>query len=563
MAKVDRTVSNLVGMVERGELRLPEMQREYVWTATRVRDLLDSLYRGYPSGVILAWESEEEIATRDFAVGTASTSAIRPLLLLDGQQRLTSLSAVLRGEPVSVRNRQKPVDILFNLEHPEELTFITEVNESSEDSEFTDSADETPVNLQGRLRLLTFVVSTKALESLPNWVKVSDVFKKSDGEILKRAGVTGFDDPNYEKYTSRLKAVRAIATYEYRMDVLERTKSYEEVTEIFVRVNSLGAKLRSSDLALAQITAKWRGSLELFRSYQDEVDAQGFNVEIGVIVRALIAMVTGQPKFQTVNSIPTQALQDGWKRTTKALNFALNFARTNLGIDSHALLSSPFLLITLAFWSDKMGYAISGEDADLFRKWFLLANAKGRYSRGSSDTLLAEDLTLLRNGGGPEDLIQRLRQQVGRLTFSVEELVGRTSRSGAFKTMFLAFREDKARDWATKLEISPKHQGQSDQIEYHHIFPRAFLKKMRPVLRDAEINDIANLAFIGSETNKKISDRAPHLYRKDFDASDLHAQQIYLEDGLDDPHRFEDFMSARRSAIVARLNAFLAVTDIE
>ncbi|MFA5608487.1 MAG: DUF262 domain-containing protein [Leucobacter sp.] len=103
MAKVDYKVKDLVRMVETGELRLPEMQREYVWRATRVRDLLDSLYRGYPSGVILAWESDEPIATRDFAVDAAEVSGVRPRLLLDGQQRLTSLSAVLRGKQVQVR----------------------------------------------------------------------------------------------------------------------------------------------------------------------------------------------------------------------------------------------------------------------------------------------------------------------------------------------------------------------------------------------------------------------------------------------------------------------------
>ena len=79
MAKAEYSIQSLVGMVERGELRLPEMQREYVWRATRVRDLLDSLYRGYPSGVILAWESEEDVATTDFAVETRAVSAVRPL----------------------------------------------------------------------------------------------------------------------------------------------------------------------------------------------------------------------------------------------------------------------------------------------------------------------------------------------------------------------------------------------------------------------------------------------------------------------------------------------------
>ena len=111
---------------------------------------------------------------------------------------------------------------------------------------------------------MTFVVATKKLEQSPHWVKVSEVFKTdNDAPFLKRAGMTGFDDPWYEKYSQRLAKLRGVGKYVYRMDVLERSLSYDEVTEIFVRVNSLGAKLRSSDLALAQITAKWRHSLQI------------------------------------------------------------------------------------------------------------------------------------------------------------------------------------------------------------------------------------------------------------------------------------------------------------
>src|SRR5437667_5900688 len=95
--KIDTNVGYLVDMVQRGELRLPEMQRRYVWTATRVRDLLDSLYRGYPSGTILVWETDQDQPARDLAVGQSRTS-FTPKLLLDGQQRITSLSAVIRGE---------------------------------------------------------------------------------------------------------------------------------------------------------------------------------------------------------------------------------------------------------------------------------------------------------------------------------------------------------------------------------------------------------------------------------------------------------------------------------
>ena len=558
MAKGDYKVSWLVDQVEQGLLQLPEMQREYVWKATRVRDLLDSLYRGYPSGVILAWEADEQVATREFSVETSNHPPSRPLLLLDGQQRITSLSSVLRGEPVHVRGLRKPVEILFNLEHPDELNFVTDVLEDSDDlEEETDEIND--LSLQDRFKQMTFVVGNKALEALPSWVSVTDIFKKSDSEILREAGVSNFEDPRFEKYSSRIKAVRYIANYEYRMEVLGREKSYEEVTEIFVRVNSLGAKLKSSDLALAQITAKWRGSLELFRKYQDEIDASGFNFDLGTYLRAMVAIITGQSKFISVRSLSVKELEIGWKDTQKAFNYSLNFLKANLGIDSLTLLSSPYLVITTAFWIHKNQYKVSETDSATFRKWFLLANAKGRYSRGSSQSLLDQDLNTIKSGAKIEELISRLEQQIGRLEFTSEEIVGRSTRSGAFKTLFLVLKQEKARDWATNLEISAKHLGKSDSIEYHHIFPKAYLKKHRPELDSSMVDDLANLAFIGSETNKKISDKAPIDYKSSFAKENLQAQLIDFENGLDDPKNFEKFIDARRATIAQKLNEFLQV----
>src|SRR5947207_10694941 len=133
MAKAEASVEELVGMIERGELRLPEMQRRYVWRSTRVRDLLDSLYRGYPSGAILLWESNETVPLQDFSVTQQANPYQSTRLLLDGQQRLTSLSAVIRGEPVSVRGRRRPIEILFNLDHPDQLAVVTEVHEDEDD----------------------------------------------------------------------------------------------------------------------------------------------------------------------------------------------------------------------------------------------------------------------------------------------------------------------------------------------------------------------------------------------------------------------------------------------
>ena len=320
MGKAEASVEELVGMIERGELRLPEMQRRYVWRSTRVRDLLDSLYRGYPSGAILLWDTDEEVPLQDFAIAQQGNPYQSTRLLLDGQQRLTSLSAVIRGAPVWVRGRQKPIELLFNLEHPEELAVVTEVNEEGNDEEddeedlIEDEVDSSEDELQKRFDRMTFVVATRKLEQRPCWVKVSEVFKSdSDRQFLKRAGITDLDDPRAEKYSQRLARLRGVRKYVYRMDILERALSYDEVTEIFVRVNSLGSKLRSSDLALAQITVKWRGALKIFQTFQGQCGKAGFDLDLGLHLKNLVAFATGQSRFLTVGSLPVGTLQRAWK----------------------------------------------------------------------------------------------------------------------------------------------------------------------------------------------------------------------------------------------------------
>lgn len=570
MAKSEATVEELVSMIERGELRLPEMQRRYVWRSTRVRDLLDSLYRGYPSGAILLWETDEEVPLQDFSVKQQSNPYKSTRLLLDGQQRLTSLSSVIRGEPVSVRGRKKPIDILFNLDHPDQLTGATDIDEDDDQDDdeedtdreaITDEADSSEDELQQRFDKKTFVVATRKLEQLPQWVKVTEVFKtQNDVAFLTRAGIKDFGDPRYAKYSERLAKLRGIKKYVYRMDVLERTLSYDEVTEIFVRVNSLGAKLRSSDLALAQITAKWRGALKTFQSFQSKCADSGMDLELGVFLRGLVAFVTNQSRFITVHSISTDRLQVGWEESVKGMEFASNFLRNNARIDSPALMSSSSLMVALASYAHKRGFDLPRGEADALRAWTLLANAKGRYSRGSSETILDQDLAIIRDGGNVQDLIEKLRQQVGTLVISPEELEGRNQRSALFKTMFLAFRDAGAKDWKSNLAVALDHSGAQHRLQFHHIFPKALLKKS---YSSREADDIANLSFIGGKTNRQISDKSPADYFPDLiasaGASSFAAQCIPTDPSLLSPEKYKEFLAARRKLIAQRLNEFLGV----
>ncbi len=575
MARQDVSVSELVNMVSRGQLQLPEMQRQYVWRATRVRDLLDSLYRGYPSGLILAWQSNELVGTRDFAVATQQTEFKTQMLLLDGQQRLTSLSAVLNGLPVEVRGRKKPVEILVNLDY-EVAKLKTDPNESEveleedeleeddqdedldEDEEQDDENNPRSLGLEKRL----FVVYSRALASQQNWVPVSDIFKKTNFEILKEKGIdlnsqTGI----VESYFEVMDKVRKIKDYTYRIDVLEDTMSYDEVTEIFVRVNSLGSRLRGYDLALAQITARWRNSLKLFMDYQKQLDATGLEVDLSALIRTLVAHATNQSKFDYVNSISQQRLEESWKTTKKSFDFAMDFTKSDLGITSIHLLSSSFLLTAIAYWIKAREYKVGSEEQRMMRQWALLVNAKGRYGRGSSQDLLNQDLAVIRDGGGYKELLERLSQQMGRLEIEPSDLVARNARSGLFKNMFLVFASDGARDWDTQLPISPNHMGKSNRLQFHHIFPKKYLSTHRPELRKSEIDDIANLAFIAGSTNQSISAKAPDQYLRDVVESAgveaLEKQCVPTDPSLWQADKYEEFLAVRRELIAKRMMSFI------
>ena len=569
MGQQDLKIHELVTKIERGEIRLPEMQRQYVWRQTRVRDLLDSLYRGYPSGTILTWETDEVVATRDFAVDQ-DTNGKRFQLLLDGQQRLTSLSAILRGEPVHVYGRVRPIDILFNLEHPDASEVVTEVNEhdgtDEDDTSEEDVADASEDELLKRFDRMAFVVSSKKLAAIPHWVSVTEVFREgSNAPFLKSAGVTSMDDPRYDRYDSRLKRLRAIGDYSYRVTILDHDKSYEEVTEIFVRVNSLGTKLRSSDLALAQITATWRNSLRVFQEFEESCKGQGFDLGLGIHLRNLVAFATGQSRFRAVAGLSKDPIQKGWKDAKRGMDFALNFLRSNAGIDSPALLSSPFIIMSIGSFGHIKDYDLTPNEASLLRYWVLVANAKARYSRGSSETFLDQDLAAIRRGGGVPGLLQLLRTQVGRLEVLPGDLENRSSRSAYFKTMFLAFRESGATDWRDNLTISLKHAGAQHSLQFHHIFPQGVLKDQ--ALSTTKINDICNLSFVSGRTNRKISDKEPSLYLPDIVGKQgkdaLARQSIPIDGSLWYVAAYDDFLSRRRQLVADRLNEFLGHDQID
>ena len=197
--------------------RIPDYQRGYAWGERQLTDFWSDLMRVGAERTHYCGQLTLEKAAEDrWRQWTDDTWLVEeadydPQFVVDGQQRLTSLTAVLKGQQVSVRGRKKPIDILFNIDHPagaptemievftDEDSPVLELDIDEEGvEEGEDEGDE--LDLQERLKLRTFVVASKAMAQLPNWVSVSRVFSDDgDTEILKRAGIKSFDDSRYKR----------------------------------------------------------------------------------------------------------------------------------------------------------------------------------------------------------------------------------------------------------------------------------------------------------------------------------------------------------------------------
>lgn len=564
MAKIDISVNELVNKVKRGEIKLPEMQRRYVWTATRVRDLLDSLYRGYPSGSILVWDTDADVETRSMAVSpTLSPSTSTQQLLLDGQQRLTSLTAVLSGQQVTVRNKRRPIDILFNLEHPEGPPVdVMEFNNDDHTATLTDiEGDEAVSDIQAELNKRTFVVASAAFKNDPIWVPVSEIFSKSESEILRKISINS-DDERWDKYSRRIQQVKKIADYQYVMQVLERDLSYEEVTEIFVRVNSLGVKLRGSDLALAQITSKWKGFMRELEEYGRQFgDNEDYLLETGVLVRTMVAVATGQSKFKTVGRIKLEDLISAWEKTKIGFEQTINFLKANADMERLGILSSPMLLVTITYYLIRENGTLTDVQEKQLLKWIYYAHMRGHYSMGSSESILDKDLVTLYRGGNLDMLLQVLHDHVKKFEVDERDIAGKGVGSPLFSMLYIVLRANGAKDWKTGLALSETHLGTAHKIQYHHIFPKSLLQEHGYEKR--EINEFSNMAFIGGKTNRQILNKPPREYlvneiiaKRGEEA--LNTQLVTTNRELWELDAYPDFLADRRRRIVEAINSYMA-----
>src|SRR5207249_619127 len=273
------------------------------------------------------------------------------------------------------------------------------------------------------------------------WISVTKLFKDGVGAILRDLKI-GADHPQFDNYNSRLNQLYSRKkNYMYPIQVI-RNQSYQEVTNIFIRVNSSGTRLRGTDLALAQITSVWSGSMKLFENFVDDCADRHYYFDLNFIAKSLIALSTKQPRFDQVGRMYVSQLKQAWDLAQKGMQNTINFLKHHALVDSSAVLPSLNPLIPLICYSATKSIAETKESERGFLKWFYNASMWGRYS-GSTDSKLSQDLAVLSEKRPWETLTDNLWDAIGRdRKVEAADIRGKSSGSPLFFMAYILARNN-------------------------------------------------------------------------------------------------------------------------
>ncbi|MFD8200447.1 DUF262 domain-containing protein [Streptomyces sp. NPDC059701] len=517
----EKIISQVEDLLQ-GRVVIPSIQRDFVWMRPDVRDLFDSLYRGYPVGALLLWKTNLAVPFKTAAVVQAEKSAHQPLYLLDGQQRLTSLAWVCRPES---KADGRLIDLRFDVRTEE---FVN------------------PSAVQ-RKDVLLIPVSALLQENVQFY------------QVLRKAGVS-FDDPQFDAWIQRLQKVNNIRQHQIAVITYE-SDDYEEVAELFARLNKGGRRLSKGDLVYSAIAARWSDGLDTMDSFHQELQDSNFPLNREAVLRLMSLLAgTGAHHIKLIGAdVDEAALKEAWQATERALRFAIDFLKGECSIPRSEILSSPNVTIVPALLLHHRDGKLRPGEAQLLRRWVYTAMAFSHYSLQVEGKLDAES-RLIKSRAGEDLFAQLIRRASGTRSLDSalhpRDLEQKYSTHPFFKLLYIAALRGTARDWATNIAISDQPMNSGAKIEFHHVFPRA---RVQGAYAKEEWNSLANLAFITGQTNKMISARLPAQYMAEVAPERLAEQWIPDDRELRSLDRFPDFLAARRRLLANVLNDLLGL----
>ena len=529
--KVDYTLKKLVEDIDIGEIGLPDIQRPFVWSSSKVRDLFDSMYRGYPIGYFLFWENG--FPGEHKVIGTGQKQKTPRLLIVDGQQRLASLYTVTKAVPIVSKDfRHARIRIAFN-----------------------------PIEER-------FEVTNPVIEKDVEWISdISEIWKPEMSsytfinKFLNRLGANReIADEKRTKIANSITRLEKLL--DYPLTALEISSSVDEdrVAEIFVRINSKGTPLNQADFILTLMSVFWddgRKQLEEFcrQAKKPPVDNRPspYNHYLtpspDQLLRPSVALGFRRARLEHVYSLlrgkDLQTRQFSVEQREKQFNIlreaqdcVLNIQNWHdffkvlkrAGYQSGKLISSEMAIVyTYAMWLiGKMDYCVDPYYLrEVMARWFFMVALKGRYT-GSPESRMEQDLALLRAIDTAEGFVKVLDQQINAIftrdyweVTLPNELETAAARSTGQFAFYAALCLLDANVLYSKMKVSelldPTIKSKKKALERHHLFPRQYLQKIGTREKHL-INQTANYALVEWSDNIAISDKAPKDYVPQIEA---------------------------------------------
>lgn len=516
-------ISTILDHIDSGHMALPEFQRGYVWNRDQVRGLFDSLYRRHPVGGLLVWATEAMAAAHR---GDGQLAAGIVKLLLDGQQRMTSLYGVVRGRP----------------------------------PKFFDGNAQAFTGLQFHLGSETFAFYQPIkMQDDPLWIDVTELMKAGTaglGQFVAKLSALPEHAPKIGDFVGRLSKLLSITDIDLHIEeVTGADKTLDVVVDIFNRVNSGGTKLSKGDLALAKICAEWPDARDTMKSKLKEWTASGYHFNLDWLLRSVNTVLTGEAKFSYLHDKGALDIQDGLKRASKHIDTSLNLIAGRLGLDHDQVFFGRFGVPVMVRYLDQKKTALDAKERDKLLFWYAQAGMWGRFS-GSTESFIDQDLAALEGAeGGLDTLLEQLRLWHGGLRVEPGHFTGWSLGARFYPVLYMLTRMGEARDWGTGLPLKATLLGKMSRLEVHHIFPKAQLYKRTH--RRPDVNALANFCFLTKDTNLSISDRLPEAYFAEIEAKHpgaLASQWIPTDPALWKIDNYLDFLEARKALLATEAN---------
>ena len=530
-------IYTILDKIDENQLFVPAFQREYVWKRDDAKKLIDSLIKDYPTGTMLLWETNKPPKFKGPHKYDAKQGAVR--LLLDGQQRVTTLYMLIRGK---LPPYYTAAEIMAD---PRRLYVNVDTLE------------------------LAYYMKTK-MEKNPLWLDITDLFcgKITAVEVQTARSDIGKSTTNDElkRYIKNISAITCIKDREFPEQTIPIKANVREAIDIFYKVNASGVALTDAELAMAQISGYWPEARDLFKAKLADLENAGFCFRLDFLVYVLLGCVhhIGSDMRKLHDQDNKADLQSAWERLDKqVLDYVVNLLRASAFVDHFHEISSPYALVPIIVYCfDKEGTHLTDLEIRKMVKWFYYSQIRARYVNQLPQKLDRDLRTLIESGQPFDDLLYVIAEE-RPLTVLPLEFSGRATQHPLFSMVRWYLKSRGAVCLTTGVSLH-KNMGKKFQIEMDHIFPFSLLKDAGygrgNRVKYSLAQEFTNRALLTQVANRSKAAMDPALYLADVakkfpKALDL--QCIPTDQELWQIGNYEKFLESRRALLASHINAFL------